>query len=39
MLIGATLLLGFGLSSKPDTNLQAWANEQALKELKEEGKL
>jgi hypothetical protein len=32
-------MLVLGLSSKPDTRLTTWARQEAIKELKEEGKL
>lgn len=39
MLVGSALLLGFGLTSKPDTSFVRWAQKEAAKELKEEGVL
>lgn len=39
MIIGPALLLGFGLTSKPDTSWVRWARKEARKELKEEGVL
>ena len=38
-MITATLMLYFGLNSKPDTRITTWARKEAIKELKEEGKL
>ena len=39
MLIGPALLLGLGLSSKPDTSWVKWARKEARRELKQEGVL
>lgn len=39
MLLAPALLLGFGLTSKPDTSWVRWARKEARKELKEEGVL
>ena len=39
MLVGPALILGFGLTSKPDTSWVKWARKEARKELKEEGVL
>lgn len=33
----AALILGFGLSSKPETSMMVWAKRQAKKELDAEG--
>ncbi len=38
-MVAATVMLTVGLSAKPDTNIGSWARKEALKELKEEGKL
>ena len=39
MLIGPALLLGLGLTSKPDTSWVKWARKEARRELKQEGVL
>lgn len=38
-MIAAPVILFVGFKSKPDTNIQTWARKEAVKELKEEGKL
>lgn len=37
MLGASALILGFGLSSKPDTSFVHWARREAAEELKAEG--
>ncbi len=39
MLGASALILGLGLTSKPDTSFVHWARREAAKELKEEGVL
>lgn len=38
-MITAFIMLYVGLNSKPDTRITTWARKEAIKELKEEGKL
>ncbi len=37
MLAGSALLFGFGMTSRPDSNITTWARDQARAELKAEG--
>lgn len=39
MLVASGVILTVGLGAKPDTNITSWARTEAIKELKEEGKL
>ncbi len=38
-MLAATAMLTVGLAAKPDTNLQKVARKEAIKQLREEGKL